>query len=180
MTLACFWSKTVAWCLPETVLVREVFLNVYTYIFVAGHLTCLLAALRKLMHCLYCVYIGINSFHRCTVFVKSILASLVIPLPSMRPVQPCAHSFGKHDSSTAYSDAEDVREPFSLDVTKRFLCDENGVVKPVLFFSVDGGPDESPRCREVRFSVISLCFSHHCRCARGLFMDLIPKVNEPV
>ena len=135
MTLACFWSKTVAWCLPETVLVREVFLNVYTYIFVAVHLTCLLAALRKLMHCLYCVYIGINSFHRCTVFVKSILASLVIPLPSMRPVQPLCAFVRGNMTRQLRTVTPKTCENFSRWMSpKRFLCDENGVVKPVLFF----------------------------------------------
>ena len=63
---------------------------------------------------------------------------------------------GKHDSSIAFSHATDVREVLSLDISKGFVCDSAGIVKPVLMFSVDGGPDEMPRSDKVH-AVHSFC-----------------------
>ncbi|KAJ6643287.1 hypothetical protein Bhyg_08245, partial [Pseudolycoriella hygida] len=55
---------------------------------------------------------------------------------------------GKHSSSTAFSHCLDferlVELPEFEDITK-----DNGVVKPVLILSVDGGPDENPRYEKV-------------------------------
>ena len=56
---------------------------------------------------------------------------------------------GKHDASTAFTHANDVQELFKHALAKPFVCDKNGEAKPVLMFSVDGGPDESPRNSKV-------------------------------
>ena len=51
---------------------------------------------------------------------------------------------GKHDKSSAASHAEDFRFLVNLDEFK-LDCLKDGVLKPMLFVSVDGGPDEAPK-----------------------------------
>lgn len=52
---------------------------------------------------------------------------------------------GKHSKSTAYSHARDLDHLFELPDFDSILNTPNGDPKPVLFLSVDGGPDENPR-----------------------------------
>ena len=51
---------------------------------------------------------------------------------------------GKHDKSSAASHIEDFRTLLSLDEFKK-ACLKDGILKPLLFVSVDGGPDEAPK-----------------------------------
>lgn len=56
---------------------------------------------------------------------------------------------GKHSSSTAATHAQDFERLLTLDNFKSILKTPSGVVKPVLIFTVDGGPDENPRYQKV-------------------------------
>ncbi|XP_055543502.1 uncharacterized protein LOC129729044 [Wyeomyia smithii] len=55
---------------------------------------------------------------------------------------------GKHSSSTAFSHALDFKRLLTLKAFDSILKID-GLVKPVLVFTVDGGPDENPRYRKV-------------------------------
>ena len=52
---------------------------------------------------------------------------------------------GKHSSSTAATHAKDFKRMLELPDFDPFLKTESGKLKPVLIFTVDGGPDENPR-----------------------------------
>ena len=51
---------------------------------------------------------------------------------------------GKHDRSSAALHIEDFPTLLSLDLFKE-ACLKDGVLKHLLFISVDGGPDEAPK-----------------------------------
>ena len=51
---------------------------------------------------------------------------------------------GKHDKSSAASHIEDFRTLLSLDEFRK-ACLKDGILKPLLFVSVDGGPDKAPK-----------------------------------
>ena len=51
---------------------------------------------------------------------------------------------GKHDSSTAKIHSFDFNRLTELDEFKSAMMTSSGEVKPIVFVSVDGGPDESP------------------------------------
>ena len=51
---------------------------------------------------------------------------------------------GKHDTSSAASHIEDFRSLLSLNEFKDDSL-KDGVLQPMLFVSVDGGPDETPK-----------------------------------
>jgi hypothetical protein len=51
----------------------------------------------------------------------------------------------KHDSSTALSHLEDMNRINHLPAFKSSLFTEDGVSKPIMIITVDGGPDENPR-----------------------------------
>lgn len=55
---------------------------------------------------------------------------------------------GKHASSTAFSHALDIKRLLTLESFDGIFTFD-GLVKPVLIFTVDGGPDENPRYRKV-------------------------------
>lgn len=55
----------------------------------------------------------------------------------------------KHSSSTATTHAKDFQRLLTLPDFDPFLKDVHGNVKPVVFLSVDGGPDENPRYKKV-------------------------------
>lgn len=52
---------------------------------------------------------------------------------------------GKHSSSTAATHAFDFQKLVDLDSFKEILRTEDGLVKPILIITADGGPDENPR-----------------------------------
>lgn len=52
---------------------------------------------------------------------------------------------GKHDKSTASSHAVDFETLSGLPEFNDVMLTSKGLVKPVVIFSVDGGPDENPR-----------------------------------
>lgn len=56
---------------------------------------------------------------------------------------------GKHSSSTATSHAADFRTLLELPEFKNFTFGPDGKIKPIVVFSVDGGPDESPKSPKV-------------------------------
>ena len=51
---------------------------------------------------------------------------------------------GKHDKSSAASHIEDFQTLLSLDEFKK-ACLKDGILKPLLFVSVDGGLGEAPK-----------------------------------
>ena len=51
---------------------------------------------------------------------------------------------GKHDSSTASSHQYDFERLLNLEEFSSSMKDGNGIIKPLLFIAVDGGPDEAP------------------------------------
>lgn len=55
----------------------------------------------------------------------------------------------KHSSSTATSHADDLNKLFSCDAFEKFVKDSQGIVKPIIIISCDGGPDENPRYPKV-------------------------------
>lgn len=55
---------------------------------------------------------------------------------------------GKHSSSTAYSHALDLDRLIALKEFEMF-AKHDGIVKPILILTVDGGPDENPRYQKV-------------------------------
>lgn len=61
---------------------------------------------------------------------------------------------GKHCSSTAASHSRDFAEIIGSDDFSDFTQTTSGEVKPVVFFVVDGGPDENPRYQSL-FNQIS-------------------------
>jgi hypothetical protein len=52
---------------------------------------------------------------------------------------------GKHDSSTASTHAHDFDSLFDLNEFRDVIKTEDGLMKPIVIISVDGGPDENPR-----------------------------------
>ncbi|XP_044594835.1 uncharacterized protein LOC123272182 [Cotesia glomerata] len=56
---------------------------------------------------------------------------------------------GKHSSSTASSHAADFTRLLELDAFKNLTRTSDGTVKPIVIFTVDGGPDENPRYGKV-------------------------------
>ena len=52
---------------------------------------------------------------------------------------------GKHDSSCAESHREDFDQLLMLEEFKQHVYQTKGEVKPLIFVSVDGGPDEAPK-----------------------------------
>lgn len=56
---------------------------------------------------------------------------------------------GKHSSSTAASHADDFRKVLELPAFKDLTRTSDNEVKPVLIFTIDGGPDENPRYDKV-------------------------------
>ncbi|KAF6035822.1 hypothetical protein EB796_005872 [Bugula neritina] len=67
---------------------------------------------------------------------------------------------GKHDTSSAYSHGLDFNQMIELDEMKNAVKTVDGIVKPVLIFSTDGGPDENPRYPKV-LKVAAHHFKHH-------------------
>lgn len=55
----------------------------------------------------------------------------------------------KHSSSNATSHADDLNKLFSCDAFEKFVKDSQGIVKPIVIISCDGGPDENPRYPKV-------------------------------
>lgn len=56
---------------------------------------------------------------------------------------------GKHSSSTALTHQLDFNHLLKLEEFKNLALTNDGKVKPVVIFSVDGGPDENPRYPKV-------------------------------
>lgn len=52
---------------------------------------------------------------------------------------------GKHSSSTAYSHALDIERLMELPEFKTSFKTTDGLIKPIMIITVDGGPDENPR-----------------------------------
>lgn len=52
---------------------------------------------------------------------------------------------GKHSSSTAFSHAKDFEYLMECSDFAENCKDENGIHKPIVIITVDGGPDENPR-----------------------------------
>ena len=67
---------------------------------------------------------------------------------------------GKHSSSSAFAHALDFERLLELeefdDITKD---DRDKVIKPIVVFTVDGGPDENPRYQKV----IEVAIHHFCK-----------------
>lgn len=51
---------------------------------------------------------------------------------------------GKHSSSTAATHSQDLETIMDMDIFKDFVKTKDNQIKPVLIFTVDGGPDENP------------------------------------
>lgn len=51
----------------------------------------------------------------------------------------------KHSSSNAATHSDDLNALMDLEPFQSFMKTEEGIVKPIMIFSVDGGPDENPR-----------------------------------
>lgn len=56
---------------------------------------------------------------------------------------------GKHSSSTATSNAQDLDALLTLEPSLNIMKNDDCKVKPILIISSDGGPDENPRFRKV-------------------------------
>lgn len=56
---------------------------------------------------------------------------------------------GKHSTSTASTHALDFERLLEILPFKNLMYNEEKLVKPVIFLSVDGGPDENPRYEKV-------------------------------
>lgn len=56
---------------------------------------------------------------------------------------------GKHSGSSASTHAKDCETLITLEDFKPIMIGPDGKVKPVLMISVDGGPDENPRYKNV-------------------------------
>lgn len=68
---------------------------------------------------------------------------------------------GKHSSSTAYSHALDFERLLNIEEFDLITKDpNNNLVKPILIFSVDGGPDENPRYQKVIDCAINTFIKH--------------------
>lgn len=94
--------------------------------------------------------------------IPSVYAACVIKEGSLDEVQAVSYSgptfvavrSGKHSSSTAASHAADFRTLYELDEFRDVTRDKDGVPKPVVAISVDGGPDESPRSKLVMVEAV--------------------------
>ena len=74
---------------------------------------------------------------------------------------------GKHSSSTANSQAQDLDPLLSLAPFYNFMKNGDGEFKPVLIISSDGGPDENPRYRKVIAHAIEMkkiCSGRNINC----------------
>ncbi|KAF6018422.1 hypothetical protein EB796_023278 [Bugula neritina] len=67
---------------------------------------------------------------------------------------------GKHDTNSAYSHGLDFNQMIELDEMKNAVKTVDGIVKPVLIFSTDGGPDENPHYPKV-LKVAAHHFKNH-------------------
>ena len=66
----------------------------------------------------------------------------------------------KHDSSTAESHQRDFNRLVELDEFKTSAKGRDGVLKPLIFVSVDSGPDEAPNNYKTMLAWIT-CFKRH-------------------
>ena len=72
---------------------------------------------------------------------------------------------GKHSSSTALSHALDFEKLLHLEEFKAFTrTDIDQLVKPIVIFTVDGGPDENPRYQKVIHVAIHHFLNHDLDC----------------
>lgn len=64
---------------------------------------------------------------------------------------------GNYSSSTATSHDEDFDKMLGIDSFSSFTKTSDGLVKPIVIITSDGGPDENPRYRKVieQFHTIS-------------------------
>ena len=68
---------------------------------------------------------------------------------------------GKHSSSTALSHAFDFQKLLDLkEFAEITRCGLDQLVKPIVIFTVDGGPDENPRYQKV-IQIAIHHFVHH-------------------
>ena len=79
--------------------------------------------------------------------IPSVYAACIVKSDSVSYSGPTAIYIrsGKHDSSSAATHAADFEALKTVPAFQSVMCTDEGVLKPVVIITADGGPDENPR-----------------------------------